>query len=68
MANFKQHVTAGAVVGAGLNLAWQIHKLSALDEPPVGFWETVIGFTRPTSRPVGLATPGDGFRSCILNR
>ena len=41
MPNLKQHLTAGALVGGGANLAWQIVKLADSPEPPNGFWETV---------------------------
>jgi len=41
MPNFKEHATTGAVVGAGLNLAWQLRKLRNSTEPPTGFWDTI---------------------------
>ncbi len=41
MANFKQHATTGAVVGAGANLVWQLGKMYASTQPPNGFLEMV---------------------------
>jgi len=41
MPNLKQHVSIGAIVGGGLNLAWQLHKLYDSPESPHGFWEVV---------------------------
>jgi membrane-bound metal-dependent hydrolase YbcI (DUF457 family) len=39
MPNFKKHITVGAAVGGGANLAWQLCKI--LDDPnqPKDFWE-----------------------------
>ena len=39
MSNFKKHVTVGAAVAGGANLAWQLCKI--LDDPnrPKDFWD-----------------------------
>ena len=41
MPNFKKHVTVGAGVGCGLNLAYQLFKLYTSDNPPKDFWEAL---------------------------
>jgi membrane-bound metal-dependent hydrolase YbcI (DUF457 family) len=41
MANFKKHATVGAAVGGGLNLLWQLNKISRSPDAPSGFWDTL---------------------------
>lgn len=41
MPNLKKHVTVGAAVGGGANLAWQLCNIFESPNPPKGFWQTV---------------------------
>lgn len=41
MPNLKKHITVGAAVGGGANLAWQLHNIFESPNPPKGFWETI---------------------------
>ena len=41
MPNLKRHLTVGAVVGGGANLAWQLAKMYSSPIPPKGLWETI---------------------------
>jgi membrane-bound metal-dependent hydrolase YbcI (DUF457 family) len=41
MPNIKKHATTGAIVGGGLNLAWQLSKVFGGKNPPQSFWGVV---------------------------
>jgi hypothetical protein len=41
MPNAKKHAVAGAVVGGGLNLAWQLLNQLDSHDPPKDFWEAL---------------------------
>lgn len=41
MPNLKKHITVGAAVGGGANLAWQLYNIFDSQNPPKGFWETI---------------------------
>jgi membrane-bound metal-dependent hydrolase YbcI (DUF457 family) len=41
MPNFTKHLTAGAAVGGGVNLLWQILKIYDSPTPPRDFWEAL---------------------------